>query len=60
MARLGMRFDRDTVHPTRGVALRVYRLTRAEWENHGQRSRPAPCECTGSRPQRKWRSISLA
>jgi RimJ/RimL family protein N-acetyltransferase len=32
MMRLGMRFDRDTVHPTRAVALRVYRLTRLEWE----------------------------
>ena len=32
MMRLGMRFDRDTVHPTRGLALRVYRLSRAEWE----------------------------
>jgi RimJ/RimL family protein N-acetyltransferase len=36
MKRLGMRFDRDTVHPTRAVALRVYRLTRADWE----KSRP--------------------
>jgi RimJ/RimL family protein N-acetyltransferase len=33
MMRLGMRFDRDTVHPTRGLALRVYRLSRAEWES---------------------------
>jgi len=32
MARLGMRFDRDTVHPTRAVALRVYRLARVEWQ----------------------------
>jgi RimJ/RimL family protein N-acetyltransferase len=32
MERLGMRFDRDTVHPTRGLALRVYRLSRAQWE----------------------------
>jgi len=33
MARLGMRFDRDTRHPTRDLALRVYRLSRADWEN---------------------------
>ena len=32
MARLGMRFDRDTRHPTRDLALRVYRLSRADWE----------------------------
>ena len=32
MERLGMHFDRDTVHPTRGLALRVYRLSRVEWE----------------------------
>jgi len=32
MTRLGMRFDRDTVHPTHALALRVYRLTRVEWE----------------------------
>jgi RimJ/RimL family protein N-acetyltransferase len=31
MARLGMRFDRDTHHPTRGLALRVYRLSRVDW-----------------------------
>jgi RimJ/RimL family protein N-acetyltransferase len=33
MARLGMRFDRDTRHPRRDVALRVYRLSRVDWEN---------------------------
>jgi RimJ/RimL family protein N-acetyltransferase len=33
MLRLGMRFDRDTRHPTRDLALRVYRLSRAEWES---------------------------
>jgi RimJ/RimL family protein N-acetyltransferase len=31
MARLGMRFDRDTRHPTRHLALRVYRLSRVDW-----------------------------
>ena len=33
MARLGMRFDRDTWHPTRHVALRVYRLSRDDWHH---------------------------
>lgn len=33
MARLGMAHDRDTVHPTLGVPLRVTRLRRAEWEH---------------------------
>ena len=32
MARLGMRFDRDTTHPRRALALRVCRLTRSDWE----------------------------
>jgi RimJ/RimL family protein N-acetyltransferase len=32
MARLGMRFDRDTRHPTRDLALRVYRLSRVDWQ----------------------------
>jgi RimJ/RimL family protein N-acetyltransferase len=31
MQRLGMRPDRDTVHPKLGVDLRVYRLTADEW-----------------------------
>ncbi len=35
MVRLGMRFDRDTTHPTRGVAVRVYRITRRQWESQG-------------------------
>ncbi len=32
MERLGMRFDRDTRHPGTGLSLRVFRLSRAEWE----------------------------
>ena len=32
MGRLGMRFERDTRHPDTGVALRVLRLRRADWE----------------------------
>jgi RimJ/RimL family protein N-acetyltransferase len=32
MERLGMRFDRDTRLPTFDVALRVFRLSRDEWE----------------------------
>jgi RimJ/RimL family protein N-acetyltransferase len=31
MARLGMHFDRDTAHPTRGFPLRAYRLSRTDW-----------------------------
>ena len=31
MEHLGMRVDRDTVHTAHGVAVRVYVLTRAEW-----------------------------
>ena len=37
MERLGMRFDRDTRHPDTGVALRVFRLGRADWEAGGGR-----------------------
>lgn len=37
MAHLGMTHDRDTVHPTLGVPLRVLKLTRADW----RRSRPS-------------------
>jgi RimJ/RimL family protein N-acetyltransferase len=33
MIRLGMHFDRDTRLPGHEFALRVYRLSRAEWEN---------------------------
>lgn len=33
MVRLGMRFDRDTRHPSSGLAFRVYRLSRREWES---------------------------
>jgi RimJ/RimL family protein N-acetyltransferase len=36
MERLGMAFDRDTVDPKSGDALRVYRLSAADW--HDQRS----------------------
>jgi RimJ/RimL family protein N-acetyltransferase len=32
MEHLGMRPDRDTVHPTLGVPLRVYKLLRPDWE----------------------------
>jgi RimJ/RimL family protein N-acetyltransferase len=32
MGRLGMRFDRDTRHPSLDVALRVFRLSRDDWE----------------------------
>jgi RimJ/RimL family protein N-acetyltransferase len=31
MQRLGMQFDRDTVDPERGIPLRFYRISRAEW-----------------------------
>jgi RimJ/RimL family protein N-acetyltransferase len=31
MEHLGMRPERDTVHPTLGVPLRVYRIDRPEW-----------------------------
>lgn len=34
MERLGMAFDRDTVHPESGIALRVYRLHVERW--HGR------------------------
>ena len=32
MEKLGMRFDRDTTHPMSGQRLRVFWITRAEWE----------------------------
>ena len=32
MERIGMHFDRDARHPTFGVALRIYRLSRSQWE----------------------------
>jgi RimJ/RimL family protein N-acetyltransferase len=32
MQRLGMRVERETVHPTDGSKLRVYEITRAEWD----------------------------
>ena len=32
MEKLGMRFDRDTTHPMSGARLRVFWITRAEWE----------------------------
>jgi len=31
MKRLGMHLDRDTCHPTLGIPLRVYRISRAGW-----------------------------
>jgi RimJ/RimL family protein N-acetyltransferase len=31
MEHLGMQYDRDTVHPVQGMALRVYRLSAAQW-----------------------------
>jgi hypothetical protein len=31
MQSIGMRYDRDTTHPTVGVDLRVYKLLRSEW-----------------------------
>ncbi len=31
MEKLGMRFDRDTVDPARGIPLRFYRISRSEW-----------------------------
>ncbi len=34
MERIGMRVDRDTVHPEKGVPLRVYRLTSDAWRRH--------------------------
>ena len=37
MARLGMRVERDTRDPARGVALRVLRIRREEWEAAGFR-----------------------
>ncbi|HEX5614499.1 MAG TPA: GNAT family N-acetyltransferase [Acidimicrobiia bacterium] len=35
MRRLGMRHDRDTVHPERQIPVRVYAMTREEWEARG-------------------------
>ena len=35
MEHLGMRFDRDTVHPERQIPVRVLAITRAEWEARG-------------------------
>ena len=35
MERLGMHVQRDTVDPTRGLPLRIYVISRAEWSNHG-------------------------
>jgi RimJ/RimL family protein N-acetyltransferase len=35
MEKIGMRFSGDTTHPYFGVPLRIYRLTRAEWEAGG-------------------------
>ena len=32
MERIGMHRDHDTIHPTLGVDLRVYRLLRSEWK----------------------------
>ncbi|HEX4819823.1 MAG TPA: GNAT family N-acetyltransferase [Acidimicrobiales bacterium] len=34
MERLGMTHDRDTVHPERGIPLRVYKLLREDWADH--------------------------
>lgn len=42
MAHLGMHFDRDTRHPTRDIALRVYRLTRGDWEAVTRDVKPPP------------------
>ena len=35
-------FDRATRHPALGVALRVYRLSRAQWATETGRERSAP------------------
>jgi hypothetical protein len=32
MEKLGMHFDRDTAHPMSGAPLRVFWITRADWE----------------------------
>jgi len=32
MEKLGMRLERETVHPSHGLRLRVFELSRAEWE----------------------------
>jgi len=39
MQKLGMTLDRDTVHPERGLPLRVYKLRREEWHSHSTKSR---------------------
>ena len=39
MERIGMRFDSDARHPTFDVALRIYRLSRAQWEASRSRER---------------------
>lgn len=38
MQKLGMRFERETVHPTWGRPIRVYDISRAEW----RRQQPLP------------------
>ncbi len=38
MQRLGLTFDRDTVHPTRGIAARVLAIARDEWDARNARS----------------------
>ncbi|HEV2685845.1 MAG TPA: GNAT family N-acetyltransferase [Actinomycetota bacterium] len=38
MRRLGMKVERDTVHPTDGDPLRVYEIFRDEWRARGRRS----------------------
>jgi RimJ/RimL family protein N-acetyltransferase len=35
MRRLGMFHDRDTIHPERQIPVRVYALTREQWEARG-------------------------
>lgn len=37
MEKLGMHVQRDTVDPTRGLPLRIYAISRAEWPNRGSR-----------------------
>ena len=38
MQKLGMKVDRDTVHPERGLPLRVYKILRREWTAHSTNS----------------------
>ncbi len=40
MEKLGMRLERETVHPTHGRALRVFELTRRAWEGGILNHRP--------------------